>query len=127
MIRRPPISTRTDTLFPYTTLFRSLCTGERTALPRERCFLFAQPLDRCHAVLDLTEGRQGGPAIGEGCLIPTCGGTIGLRLDKAAVEDGRKDAATQRIDGQRIVRRSEARRVGKECVRTGRSGWSPYP
>src|SRR3546814_719878 len=24
MIRRPPISTRTDTLFPYTTLFRSL-------------------------------------------------------------------------------------------------------
>src|SRR3546814_13736441 len=24
MIRRPPTSTRTDTLFPYTTLFRSL-------------------------------------------------------------------------------------------------------
>src|SRR3546814_2165931 len=24
-IRRPPISTRTDTLFPYTTLFRSDC------------------------------------------------------------------------------------------------------
>src|SRR3546814_5542913 len=29
MIRRPPISTRTDTLFPYTTLFRS-CRGLRT-------------------------------------------------------------------------------------------------
>src|SRR3546814_1661333 len=28
MIRRPPRSTRTDTLFPYTTLFRSLL-GER--------------------------------------------------------------------------------------------------
>src|SRR3546814_8699497 len=30
MIRRPPRSTRTDTLFPYTTLFRSPCrrTGE---------------------------------------------------------------------------------------------------
>src|SRR3546814_6343512 len=28
MIRRPPRSTRTDTLFPYTTLFRSAC-GER--------------------------------------------------------------------------------------------------
>src|SRR3546814_5817948 len=27
MIRRPPRSTRTDTLFPYTTLFRSLKTG----------------------------------------------------------------------------------------------------
>src|SRR3546814_7246285 len=24
MIRRPPVSTRTDTLFPYTTLFRSV-------------------------------------------------------------------------------------------------------
>src|SRR3546814_9951386 len=27
MIRRPPRSTRTDTLFPYTTLFRSLVTA----------------------------------------------------------------------------------------------------
>src|SRR3546814_9547708 len=27
MIRRPPRSTRTDTLFPYTTLFRSLPDG----------------------------------------------------------------------------------------------------
>src|SRR3546814_10235865 len=27
MIRRPPISTRTDTLFPYTTLFRSEDAG----------------------------------------------------------------------------------------------------
>src|SRR3546814_6716223 len=27
MIRRPPRSTRTDTLFPYTTLFRSLSDG----------------------------------------------------------------------------------------------------
>src|SRR3546814_4549623 len=31
MIRRPPISTRTDTLFPYTTLFRSLTVGQRRA------------------------------------------------------------------------------------------------
>src|SRR3546814_7275920 len=29
MIRRPPRSTRTDTLFPYTTLFRSLVPGEK--------------------------------------------------------------------------------------------------
>src|SRR3546814_12377155 len=27
MIRRPPRSTRTDTLFPYTTLFRSRCSS----------------------------------------------------------------------------------------------------
>src|SRR3546814_9655066 len=31
MIRRPPRSTRTDTLFPYTTLFRSLWTLLRYA------------------------------------------------------------------------------------------------
>src|SRR3546814_1486068 len=29
MIRRPPRSTRTDTLFPYTTLFRSFTNAER--------------------------------------------------------------------------------------------------
>src|SRR3546814_8546278 len=29
MIRRPPRSTRTDTLFPYTTLFRSLVAERR--------------------------------------------------------------------------------------------------
>src|SRR3546814_3830361 len=33
MIRRPPRSTRTDTLFPYTTLFRSV---HRRAPPRPR-------------------------------------------------------------------------------------------
>src|SRR3546814_10420906 len=31
MIRRPPRSTRTDTLLPYTTLFRSLSRGESAA------------------------------------------------------------------------------------------------
>src|SRR3546814_8086765 len=40
MIRRPPRSTRTDTLFPYTTLFRSIDrpTARRGAAPaRGRC------------------------------------------------------------------------------------------
>src|SRR3546814_20850967 len=32
MIRRPPRSTRTDTLFPYTTLFRSAFTSWRHGL-----------------------------------------------------------------------------------------------
>src|SRR3546814_20656849 len=35
MIRRPPRSTRTDTLFPYTTLFRS-GAGELSARQREQ-------------------------------------------------------------------------------------------
>src|SRR3546814_1679923 len=30
MIRRPPRSTRTDTLFPYTTLFRSLADAQQS-------------------------------------------------------------------------------------------------
>src|SRR3546814_5719018 len=36
MIRRPPRSTRTDTLFPYTTLFRSPGKRVAHALPRRR-------------------------------------------------------------------------------------------
>src|SRR3546814_15642434 len=35
MIRRPPRATRTDTLFPYTTLFRSKAVGEHAAPRRE--------------------------------------------------------------------------------------------
>src|SRR3546814_16438971 len=33
MIRQPPRSTRTDTLFPYTTLFRSTILGDDQTLP----------------------------------------------------------------------------------------------
>src|SRR3546814_5973495 len=39
MLRRPPRSTRTDTLFPYTTLFRS---RPRLALVQGLCLGFAQ-------------------------------------------------------------------------------------
>src|SRR3546814_10062760 len=47
MIRRPPTSTRTDTLFPYTTLFRSYgCDGRRLRWsglhPKARTFLFTE-------------------------------------------------------------------------------------
>src|SRR3546814_8115859 len=35
MIRRPPRSTRTDTLFPYTTLFRSFVRNLRVTAPDE--------------------------------------------------------------------------------------------
>src|SRR3546814_8612733 len=52
MIRRPPRSTRTDTLFPYTTLFRS--TGELYArdLAEVRCGAHAGPrLERARRFL----------------------------------------------------------------------------
>src|SRR3546814_555058 len=55
MIRRPPRSTRTDTLFPYTTRFRSIRLGHR-AVPGRRAGRWRgrpvrQPRDR--------QGRQG--------------------------------------------------------------------
>src|SRR3546814_2401246 len=40
MIRRPPRSTRTDTLFPYTTLFRSSAVDA----VREACLLRFRPI-----------------------------------------------------------------------------------
>src|SRR3546814_3238292 len=43
MIRRPPRSTRTDTLFPYTTLFRSLPRVKKL-LPRRMQRLFTSDI-----------------------------------------------------------------------------------
>src|SRR3546814_7221216 len=37
MIRRPPTSTRTDTLFPFTTLYRSSGVGSSCCICAERC------------------------------------------------------------------------------------------
>src|SRR3546814_11667186 len=55
MIPRPPRSTRTDTLFPYTTLFRSSHEVEppATLAPASRC--------RCHRVKHVrrNDGLQG--------------------------------------------------------------------
>src|SRR3546814_13173219 len=46
MIRRPPRSTRTDTLVPYTTLFRS--GGYRRARFYPRCYSLARVGGRVH-------------------------------------------------------------------------------
>src|SRR3546814_2045019 len=44
MMRRPPRSTRTDTLFPYTTLFRSLVQIDRQWIPSsEGASLYLRP------------------------------------------------------------------------------------
>src|SRR3546814_5460661 len=59
MIRRPPRSTRTDTLFPYTTLFRSGMTAQvsaiakkcRRALRNETSIKFT--LDELRALVDI--------------------------------------------------------------------------
>src|SRR3546814_5423688 len=77
MIRRPPRSTRTDTLFPYTTLFRSIL--DQPEQPRTRIALLRQRGQRAdldeaeaevrHRVRDagvLVETRRDADGIGKG-------------------------------------------------------------
>src|SRR3546814_5248819 len=59
MIRRPPTSTRTDTLFPYTTLFRSPAHACAPALD-DRPMLATAPLKAGHAREELS--RVGDPS-----------------------------------------------------------------
>src|SRR3546814_18194582 len=104
MIRRPPSSTRTDTLFPYTTLFRSAVRisdvredeGElsETAVQAQAA---AKPNRSCTRV-DLTSASGAANA----------NGNVGDTLPAGPP-----------------AQRSEERRVGEECVRTGRYRWSP--
>src|SRR3546814_18443312 len=57
MIRRPPRSTRTDTLFPYTTLFRSPAEAVRGIIP-EHLLLVADLVDELlagHAIDDAAD------------------------------------------------------------------------
>src|SRR3546814_19169522 len=117
MIRRPPRSTRTDTLFPYTTLFRSII-GDLIA---EAAIL--QPLLDIagdHDDRDIGLRRMLADVMRQFQTIhvgqPQRGGD---QIDSALLQCGarlRTGAAA----------RSEERRVGKECVSTCRSRWSPY-
>src|SRR3546814_6755923 len=60
MIRRPPRSTRTDTLFPYTTLFRSDQAGPQ--VPAYRIWLWRPYLYRHAPRPPRTSDRAGGNA-----------------------------------------------------------------
>src|SRR3546814_11279505 len=55
MIRRPPRSTRTDTLFPYTTLFRSLVVHDPDGPVRVRTV----PMHRVRVGDRIVIGRDG--------------------------------------------------------------------
>src|SRR3546814_17286795 len=96
MIRRPPRSTRTDTLFPYTTLFRS-------ALP---CPLQKHICQR-RSVLGT------GAVVWRACNFP---------MSQRDCSDGRYLLRRLRPKPKPIgitkILRSEERRVGKECVST---------
>src|SRR3546814_15747059 len=115
MIRRPPRSTRTDTLFPYTTLFRSKeivivevearVDGDRRDEAARREFV-----DIGNALV----AHFGAIAVD---VVPV-GAQAEIAFDLLA--DRARIAAAE---GQR---RSEERRVGKEFVSTCRSRWPPY-
>src|SRR3546814_14611356 len=114
MIRRPPRSTRTDTLFPYTTLFRSLQLGigmdpfdVRNNILAGTAYL-RQMYDR-YGAPGFLAAYNAGPGRWESHL------------------DGSRPLPAETVNYLSRLARSEERRVGKECVSTCRSRWSPYP
>src|SRR3546814_16308473 len=121
MIRRPPRSTRTDTLFPYTTLFRSQTRADRAPGRGDQ----------------RAEEKRGAMANRVHAQFLACAQAQGHEL----VERGRDGVkASGRCDGRRRRRRagsgaiaatlatsSEERRGGKECVRTVKSRLLPEP
>src|SRR3546814_15762022 len=115
MIRRPPRSTRTDTLFP---------TRRSSDPPREEEVAETDliPADIIDQMKEL--GLFG-------LSLPDEYGGLGLTMEeevRIAFELGQTSPAFRSLIGTHngIGARSEERRVGKECVSTGRSRWSPY-
>src|SRR3546814_17967914 len=102
MIRRPPRSTRTDTLFPYTTLFRSPNADGIVSKIRWVLDVYATREERA-----LTKAQR-------------------LTWAEQAVRTMRAAAGVLKTIAEQPARRSEERRVGKECVSTCRSRWSTY-
>src|SRR3546814_18492545 len=79
MIRRPPRSTRTDTLFPYTTLFRSTGPGCAYAVTQVLLAHRRRSHLRClHLLLLMTQARRFRCA-GEG-IVPVVGNPCERRL-----------------------------------------------
>src|SRR3546814_13402036 len=142
MIRRPPSSTRTDTLFPYTTLFRSepdIARREWQAVELEGGDVEAARRQQVAAAIDALHRKPGGIFEHVGHrrrrlvvdLLARDDRDRLRRLARGQVEPGGRriavDAAA--INADRVVlaaARSEERRVGNECVSTCRSRWSLY-
>src|SRR3546814_20195734 len=131
MIRRPPRSTRTDTLFPYTTLFRSdACDACRMTSGPHRAHQYVY---RPQLLVQL-EGQSavGLDVVRIVVLIWMPGVWIGLHdlghailtgLLPAAVRMGSGDEVDLCADrGKHVLNdrfhRPEQRRVGKKCVGT---------
>src|SRR3546814_12973067 len=129
MIRRPPRSTRTDTLFPYTTLFRSPLSygpGGPWEYAGGRAHGRWQDGDGvAHRWPAQAEG-------GAGSATPRRASDPEpnhIRTGQSRPDDRTLHGRSEGVRIQRHLRdepRSEERRVWKECVRTCRYQWSPY-
>src|SRR3546814_20881394 len=111
MIRRPPRSTRTDTLFPYTTLFRSDISRASAA----------HAIGIGHDCAASREGRFEERSIDVDAAISPAGYGIKQHMLVDLVIQSYGPARRVAL----VPDRSEARRVGKECVSTCRSRWLP--
>src|SRR3546814_19435109 len=115
MLRRPPRSTRTDTLFPYTSLFRSLSFGN--------ILFHIQVVEGMHPEFAIKLAVSAYVV-----LVTIIGGRIIPSFTRNWIaKTGRTDFPTPygRFDSLAILS-SEERRVGKECVSTCSSRWSLY-
>src|SRR3546814_9916853 len=79
MIRRPPRSTRTDTLFPYTTLFRSAANPHRQTLG-------VPPLDDLTATTSLSDGLATATGANPAQRVPKAQALADLATMKAALD-----------------------------------------
>src|SRR3546814_10926448 len=117
MIRRTPRSTRTDTLFPYTTLFRSLQVFEGPLLADLLIFVGAHGETLRAAALNDYEVNI---PIADTDDYPAL---LALRQNVApiAVRDKGPVWIIYPTPHPDTATSSEARRVGKECGSTGRT------
>src|SRR3546814_11284525 len=123
MIRRPPRSTRTDTLFPYTTLFRSLkilgvphhIVLGRDTVTAQHVPGDARDVQRLAAVVALYERDR---LRNKNALVhPAADAKRGLQSERDFAEHVGELDLDQLVRGQRPAElRSEERRVGKEGV-----------
>src|SRR3546814_14940650 len=116
MIRPPPESTRTDPLFPYPTLFRSVTGLVRVTQTPEQ--IYAAGGITVHKVGELIGARIDGVHL-SGDLSEETAYAINYALAAHKVVFFR---GQHHLDDTR----SEERRVGKACVGTCRSRWSTY-
>src|SRR3546814_15065437 len=123
MIRRPPRSTRTDTLFPYTTLFRSF---QRHGIVRPTAKIEHVARRGDHVRHRLYVGIMAER------LVHGSGGFRQVPDNFPFLFSRQATAGARQLGGQRGKHRkltgkgrSEERRVGREWVSTGKSRWSP--